>query len=187
VNVVEARTEYAIDVERRERAVELAQAYLKRRRARDKLFPTELLGAEPGWEILVDLFVWEGRNHQVSVSSACIASQGPPTTGLRYIDYLANAGLLYRQQDPFDKRRRYLRLKDQTAQRIEDWLIESFDEPMTAARLSAEEYPIAPQSDRSEVHPEAYDLALLSQLREDIATIAKISANYGVMVSHVGA
>ena len=48
----------------------------------------------------------------VSVSSACIGSAAPPTTGLRWLGVLAEQGLVLREHDPEDQRRVLVRLTE---------------------------------------------------------------------------
>lgn len=65
---------------------------------------------EPAWDILLDLFIAQGEGKTVSVSSACIGSASPPTTGLRWLGVLADEGLIVRENDPADHRRVLVRL-----------------------------------------------------------------------------
>jgi DNA-binding MarR family transcriptional regulator len=51
----------------------------------------------------------------VSVTSACIASCVPPTTALRWIAQLTEAGLLQRIEDDTDRRRAFIALTDRAA------------------------------------------------------------------------
>lgn len=95
-----------------ERSLRLRAASLyAQRRARDRAFgEIASFFNEPAWDILLDLFVAEGEGKQVSVSSACIAACVPPTTGLRWIRYLTEAGFVEERVDTGDRRRRLLRL-----------------------------------------------------------------------------
>ncbi len=82
------------------------------RRQRVTIFDdTELFG-EPAWDILLDLYVACAEDKKVSVSSACIGSASPPTTGLRWLGVLADKGLIVRERDPADQRRVLVRLSD---------------------------------------------------------------------------
>ncbi|MHA6318030.1 winged helix DNA-binding protein [Altererythrobacter sp. CAU 1778] len=51
----------------------------------------------------------------MSVTSLCIASGVPPTTALRWISQMTEAGLLERVADDADKRRVFIALTDRTA------------------------------------------------------------------------
>jgi DNA-binding MarR family transcriptional regulator len=90
-------------------AAAFARTLLRERRMREAEFPPELLG-EPVWDILLDLFAAQEEGKCVSISSACIASGAPPTTGLRYIAAMERLKLLTREACPTDKRTTYLKL-----------------------------------------------------------------------------
>ena len=89
-------------------AREIRQA-IKSRRLRDQFFDRGLF-EDPAWDMLLDLFAAELEDVAVSVSSLCIAAAVAPTTALRWIAKLTDAGLLERRPDPFDKRRAYMSL-----------------------------------------------------------------------------
>ena len=96
--------------------VELSPAILHEilsaRRARSRFFSKGLF-ADPAWDILLDLLNSRLAHRRVSVTSACVASNVPPTTALRWIRLLENEGLVRRQADPFDGRRFYIELTEQ--------------------------------------------------------------------------
>ncbi len=85
------------------------QAYALRRK-RAAIFGNPDLFGEPAWDILLDLFIAAGEGKNVSVSSACIGSAAPSTTGLRWLGILADEGLVLRENDPEDHRRVLVRL-----------------------------------------------------------------------------
>ncbi|MBO9622088.1 MAG: winged helix DNA-binding protein [Sphingomonas sp.] len=85
------------------------RAVLRARRMRAQFFDGELF-ADPAWDMLLDLFAADIERRRVSVSSLCIAAAVPPTTALRWIGTLHDAGLFERQPDPADRRRAYIAL-----------------------------------------------------------------------------
>lgn len=85
------------------------QAYALRRK-RAAIFGNPDIFGEPAWDILLDLFIAQGEDKTVSVSSACIGSAAPATTGLRWLAVLADEGLVVRENDPEDHRRVLVRL-----------------------------------------------------------------------------
>lgn len=87
----------------------LAEALVKLRRLRDRQFDAELF-ADPAWDMLLDLFIQRCKGRKVAVSSACQASQVPPTTALRWLDILQKKGWISRESDPHDRRRSYVGL-----------------------------------------------------------------------------
>ncbi|MCK0100592.1 winged helix DNA-binding protein [Qipengyuania sp. S6317L1] len=87
------------------------EAYAVRRR-RSAIFENDELFGEPAWDILLDLYIANVENKPVSVSSACIGSAAPPTTGLRWLGVLSEQGLIAREHDPEDQRRVLVHLTD---------------------------------------------------------------------------
>jgi DNA-binding MarR family transcriptional regulator len=85
---------------------------------------TQLFG-EPSWDMLLDLFIAQGRARSVSVSSACIASSTPQSTALRYVGLLEKMDLIRRTKDPQDGRRQYLELTEQGFAQMAAYLSES--------------------------------------------------------------
>lgn len=85
------------------------RSVIRSRRMRAQFFADELF-ADPAWDMLLDLFAAQLERRQVSVSSLCIAAAVPPTTALRWIGTLHEAGLFERQADPADRRRAYIGL-----------------------------------------------------------------------------
>ncbi|WP_066528250.1 hypothetical protein [Erythrobacter sp. CCH5-A1] len=88
----------------------LARKAYALRRKRASLFGNPDLFGEPAWDILLDLYIAAGEGKNVSVSSACIGSAAPATTGLRWLGVLADEGLILRENDAEDHRRVLVRL-----------------------------------------------------------------------------
>ncbi|MCW1384405.1 winged helix DNA-binding protein [Novosphingobium sp. KCTC 2891] len=91
-------------------AFRLAKALYDLRRRRDSASSVKGLFGEPGWDILLDLFIAHRRGTELQVSSVCIEAGVPSTTILRWISRLERDGLVYRAADKGDARRRYVRL-----------------------------------------------------------------------------
>lgn len=87
----------------------MAREIYEERQRRVKYFSADLFG-EPGWDILLDLYVAEKQNLDVSVTSACIGANVPSTTALRWLQLLEERGLLERKNDNRDQRRTFIRL-----------------------------------------------------------------------------
>lgn len=119
--------------------VSAAQREISRRRSRRLLDQHEIVG-ETGWNILFDLYVMAAHDRRVSITSACIASGAPPTTGLRYVSVLEENDLILRQADKEDCRRAFLRLTEQGKKLVETALRNS----MNAENLAAS--PVNPRS-----------------------------------------
>ncbi|WP_262503837.1 winged helix DNA-binding protein [Sphingosinithalassobacter sp. CS137] len=91
------------------------RAVIRTRRMRGQFFADELF-ADPAWDMLLDLFAAELEDRRVSVSSLCIAAAVPPTTALRWIGTMHEAGLFQRNADPNDRRRAYIALSEKGLQ-----------------------------------------------------------------------
>lgn len=74
------------------------------------------------WDILMDLYIGELTGRKTSITSACIASGAPPTTALRYLRALCEAGRIERDRDVKDGRRCWLRLAPTVVEEIEVYL-----------------------------------------------------------------
>ena len=96
----------------RKTLAQIARRIYASRRERETIFGNAELFGEPAWDILLDLYIAHADDKPVSVSSACIGSASPPTTGLRWLGILAQEGLILREHDPLDQRRVLVRLSD---------------------------------------------------------------------------
>lgn len=107
-------TEVASNAQRSQRSerryLALAREAYALRRKRVAIFGNPELFGEPAWDILLDLYIAQAEGKPVSVSSACIGSAAPPTTGLRWLGVLAEEGLVVRENDADDHRRVLVRL-----------------------------------------------------------------------------
>ncbi|MFP5396088.1 MAG: winged helix DNA-binding protein [Alphaproteobacteria bacterium] len=92
----------------------LVRRVIRQRQLRGKFFDPQLF-ADPAWDILLDLTAARAEHLRVSVTSLCIASGVPPTTALRWIGQLTEAGLLVRVEDESDRRRAFIALTDKAA------------------------------------------------------------------------
>ncbi len=94
---------------------------IRARRMRAEYFEGDLF-ADPAWDMLLDLYAAELEHRQISVSSLCIAAAVPPTTALRWIGTLNEAGLFDRKADPSDRRRAYIALSDAARRGMERYI-----------------------------------------------------------------
>jgi len=94
---------------------------IRGRRLRDQFF-SEGLFEDPAWDMLLNLYAADLEHAQVSVSSLCIAAAVAPTTALRWIGRMTEAGLFVRQPDPFDRRRAYLGLSADARAKMKRYL-----------------------------------------------------------------
>ena len=67
------------------------------------------------WDMLLDLTAARAEHSRVSVTSLCIASGVPPTTAMRWIGQMVEAGLFERVEDDSDRRRAFIALTEKAA------------------------------------------------------------------------
>jgi DNA-binding transcriptional ArsR family regulator len=101
----------------------LVRRIIQQRQLRARFFDAELF-ADPAWDMLLDLTAARVEHTRVSVTSLCIASGVPPTTALRWIAQMTDAGLLERAEDDTDRRRAFIQLTDAAV----DGMARYFDE-----------------------------------------------------------
>lgn len=92
----------------------LVRRIIRQRQLRARFFEGDLF-ADPAWDMLLDLTAARAEHTRVSVTSLCIASGVPPTTALRWIGQMTEAGLLQRIEDETDRRRAFITLTDKAA------------------------------------------------------------------------
>lgn len=92
----------------------LVRRIIRQRQLRARFFDGDLFG-DPAWDMLLDLTAARAEHTRVSVTSLCIASGVPPTTALRWIGQMSDAGLLQRVEDETDRRRAFITLTDKAA------------------------------------------------------------------------
>lgn len=92
----------------------LVRQMIRNRQQRARFFDRELF-ADPAWDMLLDLTAARAEHTRVSVTSLCIASGVPPTTALRWIGHMTEAGLLERIEDETDRRRAFISLSDKAS------------------------------------------------------------------------
>ena len=101
----------------------LVRRIIRQRQMRSKFIEGDLF-ADPAWDILLDLTAARVEHVRVSVSSLCIAAGVPPTTALRWISQMTEAGLLQRVEDDADRRRAFIALSEKTSDAIARYFAE---------------------------------------------------------------
>lgn len=95
----------------------LIRRVIRQRQLRARFIEGEFF-ADPAWDMLLDLAAARVEGKRVAVTSLCIASGVPPTTALRWIGALVQAGLFQRVCDENDRRRAFIELTENAADRI---------------------------------------------------------------------
>jgi len=93
----------------------LVRQIIRQRQLRARFFEGDLF-ADPAWDMLLDLTAARAEHTRVSVTSLCIASGVPPTTALRWIGQMTEAGLLERVEDETDRRRAFVTLTEKASE-----------------------------------------------------------------------
>ena len=109
----------------------LVRQIIRQRQLRARFFDGDLF-ADPAWDMLLDLTAARAEHGRVSVTSLCIVSGVPPTTALRWIGQMTDAGLLERVEDETDRRRAFITLTDKAADAMARFFSET---AVQAARL----------------------------------------------------
>lgn len=68
--------------------------------------------AEPGWDLLLDLYISHAEGRRLSITAACIGSRASTATAIRYVGLLCDAGILRRTADECDQRRSFVELTE---------------------------------------------------------------------------
>lgn len=100
---------------------QIALRILQERLRRYRYLDSDLFG-EPAWAILLDLFVSTANGSLATVKTACLASESPPTTALRYISILVDRGLVERRPSSEDGRLTTLALTYRAMAAVREYL-----------------------------------------------------------------
>lgn len=101
----------------------LIRRIIRQRQLRARYFDGDLFG-DPAWDMLLDLTAAAAEHTRVSVTSLCIASGVPPTTALRWIYQMIDAGLFRKTEDVADRRRAFISLTDRAIRLISSYFLE---------------------------------------------------------------
>ena len=82
---------------------------IKRRRSREGHFGPGLF-SDPAWDLLLELYSAKLAQCRCTISGIVDASNVSQTTGIRWLDKLAERGLVTRMPDRYDLRRTFVEL-----------------------------------------------------------------------------
>jgi len=102
-------------------SLEAARQVWRARRERDRIFGATL-AADPGWDILLDLFIAMGERREVTIAATSASTGIEEETVLRCIAHLANARLVAGQPQRFDEQTTCLSLTDQALAMMSEYL-----------------------------------------------------------------
>ncbi|MFV0622448.1 winged helix DNA-binding protein [Sphingomonas sp. ac-8] len=104
-----------------DKLAELAARLAEQRRIRRKYLPSDLFH-EPGWDMLVALYVARHQSRTMNVKALVGTSAAPTTTSQRWIEHLDRLGLIVRVTDPLDRRRIEVSLSEAGATAMTQYL-----------------------------------------------------------------
>ena len=87
----------------------LAKRLQDMRKSRTRFFDGSLFG-EPGWDMILALYISDVEGYRLKVTDLMHESQATPSTALRWIDRLAELGLVRRRENPLDRRSQFLEM-----------------------------------------------------------------------------
>lgn len=90
---------------------------------RDKQLPF-LPSCNPGWKILIELYIAQGEATPISVTDIGHASAIPTATTLRWLALLTDNDLILRHPDGNDRRRTWLKLTAKGESAVEEVMID---------------------------------------------------------------
>ncbi|MFN3457358.1 MAG: hypothetical protein ACK4Z8_07255 [Novosphingobium sp.] len=94
-----------------------AKACVRARRQRQDLFPG-IQVADPAWDLMLELFIYDAENRRISVTGLGLAANVPGATVLRWLAMFQEAGLIVREPDALDRRRIWIHLTEAGRERI---------------------------------------------------------------------
>lgn len=107
------------------------------RALRRKLFDEHLFG-EPGWDILLALFVIDNVERRVSIGDLTAIALVPLTTSLRWLAYLEERDLISRSIAPNDQRMVLIELTDKGRRAMETYFSHARETAVSDRRPGAD-------------------------------------------------
>jgi DNA-binding MarR family transcriptional regulator len=103
---------------------DLAIRIIRARRARVPAFNKSMFG-EPAWDMLLELYINKDIGARHSVGRLCELSGEPPTTALRWLDYLEKEKLVGREPNPTDRRTEFVEMTEKGRSAMAEYLFET--------------------------------------------------------------
>ena len=99
----------------------VARAIVEDRKRRAELFNRGMFG-EPGWELLLHLYIADSDGPRFTVGKLTQAAGIAQSTSLRWLDYLEDQRLIVRSQHPTDARTAFVTLTDKARDALTEYL-----------------------------------------------------------------
>lgn len=103
------------------RMVRVADGILRQRRRRNEYFKAAMF-SEPGWDMLLELYVRDSSGASATAAQLLMAAATPTSTAARWLEYLEAEGLVIRRAHPLDPGTEFIELTDKAWQAMEDYL-----------------------------------------------------------------
>lgn len=110
----------------KERLRNLAKRAFLTRRARSRFFSPAMVG-EPAWDMLLVLYATAASHGPHTISKLTAFTGAPPTTGLRWIDYLESQNLVRREDNPTDKRVVFIGISEKGSRAMDAYFSEMIE------------------------------------------------------------
>ena len=104
--------------------LKLARNILVARRRRARMFSKSMFG-EPAWDMLLTLYAGLAEGPRHSIGRLTRLSGAPPTTALRWLDYLEKKRLVVREPNPTDRRSDFVSLTEDGRSMMDQYLSET--------------------------------------------------------------
>ena len=105
--------------------VSLAERITSIRQMRKQTLPSTLFG-EPGWDMMLALYIASKHGQRLTVTNVCDASDAPSTTALRWLDRLVELDMVRRIPHPTDLRVIFIDLAPVAGELLETFLSHSW-------------------------------------------------------------
>jgi DNA-binding MarR family transcriptional regulator len=100
----------------------LAKRIREIREKRSEFLEPEIFG-EPGWDILLSLYIAAREGYRMKISAVCNESGVPDTTAIRWLESLRELGLVDKRRNPLDARSSFVELTAETLERMDRLLL----------------------------------------------------------------
>ena len=108
----------------RPRMLMRAKEVFAARRRRDQIFGRAMFG-EPAWDMLLALYITEEHGSRQTVSRLTQFAGAPPTTALRWLNYLERQKLITRESHPTDRRAVFVEISDKGREALNSYFSET--------------------------------------------------------------
>ena len=108
----------------RQAYLEIARKAFIARRRRSQHFKKGMFG-EPAWEILLALYIRDTSGGRLTITRLTDMIGLPPTSGLRWLDYLEKEHLVERESHPTDLRAFFVHLTDKGRTSMDSYFSET--------------------------------------------------------------